>query len=48
MPPKFGISRADRKDGPHPGGALTEVYVVEECEAGGIPVLIGQLYFIAV
>ena len=27
-------------------GALTEVCVVEECEAGGIPVLIGQLYFI--
>ena len=23
-----------------------EVYVVDECEAGGIPVLIGQLYFI--
>ena len=27
-------------------GASIDGYVVEECEAGGIPVLIGQLYFI--
>ena len=41
MPPELASPGADGK-----GGAHTVVYVVDECEAGGIPVLIGQLYFI--
>ena len=32
--------------GAHPWGDPMEVYEVEKCTAGGIPVLIGQLYFI--
>ena len=36
--------------GTHGGGwgTLTEVHEIGKCTAGGIPVLIGQLYFILI